>query len=153
MQQSTIVIKPEEIWRSNKNFQVTEATQLRRSGLTKSYTEMLEPIRDRVCNRKEKKVCCLSSSSPLPKLGREEQVLECQENPCRGELTPSIPWPGKEGCINLPADMQTSSCILVLHQGTDELECQEDDELGVRGVAVSAGRYETEMTDPVPVKI
>jgi len=122
--------------------QVTEATQLKRSGLTRSYTEMLEPIRDRVCNRKEKKVCCLSSSSssPLPKLGREEQVLECQENPCRGELTPSIPWPGKEGCINLPADTQTSSCILVLHQGTDELECQEDDELGVRGVAVSAGR-------------
>ena len=68
-------------------------------------------------------------------------MLECQENPCRGELTPSIPWPGREGCFKLPASPRPSGCILVLHEGTDELECQEENELGVRGVAVSAGRY------------
>ena len=109
-----------------------------------SYNDLLEPMRDTVCNRKEKKVCCLSSSSStstLPKLGKEEQVLECQENPCRGELTPSIPWPGREGCFPLPANTLTSSCILVLHEDTDKLECEDVDELGVRGVAVSAGRY------------
>jgi len=120
--------------------QVTEATLLRRSGMIHSYNDLLEPMRDTVCNRKEKKVCCLSSSSSLPKLGREEQVLECQENPCRGELTPSIPWPGREGCFPLPANTLTSSCILVLHEDTDKLECENVDELGVRGVAVSAGR-------------
>ena len=109
--------------------------------MIQSYTDLLEPLRDTVCNRKEKKVCCLSSSSPLPKLGRGEQVLECQENPCQGELTPSIPWPGREGCFTLPAITRTSSCILLLDEDTDELECEvEPDELGVRGVAVSAGR-------------
>ena len=109
--------------------------------MIQSYTDLLEPLRDTVCNRKEKKVCCLSSSSSLPKLGREEQVLECQENPCREELIPSIPWPGREGCFPLPANTGTSSCIFVLHDGTDELECEDEDALGVRGVAVSAGRY------------
>lgn len=124
--------------------QVTEATQLRRSGMIPSYNDMLEPMRDTVCNRKEKKVCCLSSSfssSLLPKLGREEQVLECQENPCREELIPSIPWSGREGCFPLPANTGTSSCIFVLHNDTTELECEDEDALGVRGVAVSAGRY------------
>ena len=114
-----------------------------------SYNDMLEPLRDTVCNRKEKKVCCLSSSSSLPELARGEQVLECQENPCRGQLTPSIPWPGREGCFTLPASTRTSSCILLMDEETDELECApEPDELGVRGVAVSAGRYqfETEIT-------
>jgi len=120
--------------------QVTEASQRRKSGMIQSYSDMLLLMRDTVCNRKEKKVCCLSSSSSLPKLGREEQVVECQENPCRGEITPSIPWPGKEGCFKLPVDTQTSGCILVLNEDTDELECENPDELGVRGVAVSAGR-------------
>ena len=119
---------------------MTEATLLRRSGMIPSYNDMLEPLRDTVCNRKEKKVCCLSSSSPLPKLGRGEQVLECQENPCQGELTPSIPWPGKEGCFTLPSDAETSSCYnLVLDE--NEIRCEAaPDKLGVRGVAVSAGR-------------
>ena len=106
-----------------------------------SYLDLLGPLRDSVCNRKEKKVCCLSSSSNLPKLAREEQVLECQENPCREEPTPSIPWPGREGCFPLPANKGTSSCIFVLHNDTTELECEDEDALWVRGVAVSAGRY------------
>jgi len=122
--------------------QMTEATQRRRSGMVQSYTDMLLTMRDTVCNRKEKKVCCLSSSSTtLPKLGREEQVVECKENPCMGEISPSIPWPGRVGCFKLPVDSQTSSCILVLvDEDRDELECENPDELGVRGVAVSAGR-------------
>ena len=59
-----------------------------------------------------------------------------------GEISPSIPWPGRKGCFKLPVDSQTSSCILVLvDEDTDELECENPTELGVRGVAVSAGRY------------
>ena len=108
--------------------------------MIQSYSDMLLLMRDTVCNRKEKKVCCLSSSSSLPKLGREDPTLECQENPCKGESNPSIPWPGKEGCFTLPADAETSSCYnLVLDE--NEIRCEAaPDKLGVRGVAVSAGR-------------
>merc|ERR1719234_3023231 len=115
---------------------MTEATQRRRSGMIQSYSDMLLLMRDTVCNREEKKVCCLSSSSTtLPKLGREEQVVECQENPCRGEISSSIPWPGRVGCFKLPVDSQTSSCILQpVDEDTDELECENLDGLGVRGV-------------------
>jgi len=119
--------------------QVTKASLLRRrAGMFQSYLDLLGPLRDSVCNRKEKKVCCLSSFSTLPKLAREEQVLECQENPCSGEPTPSIPWPDKEGCFPLPA--RPSSCNLVLNENENRLECEPADSLGVRGVAVPAGR-------------
>ena len=131
-----------EIQISKDFVKVTEASLLRRrSGRSRSYMDMLEPMRNTVCNRKEKKVCCLSSSSSLPKLGREDPTLECQENPCKGESNPSIPWPGKEGCFPLPADAETSSCYnLVLDE--NEIRCEAaPDKLGVRGVAVSAGRW------------
>ena len=119
--------------------QVTKASLLRRrAGMFQSYLDLLGPLRDSVCNRKEKKVCCLSSSSTLPKLAREEKALECQVNPCSGEPTPSIPWPDKEGCFPLPA--RPSSCNLVLNGIEDRLECEPADSLGVRGVAVPAGR-------------
>merc|ERR1712080_651145 len=50
----------------------------------------------------ERKICCLSESSPLPRLGRAAQVLGCQENPCAGETHPSISWPNTKGCFQLP---------------------------------------------------
>ena len=89
--------------------------------------------------REERKICCLSPSSPLPRLGRAAQVLGCQENPCAGESDLSISWPNTKGCFRLPpyAISNPSDCYLFLNDA-NQLEC--DDEFGLRGVGSSAGR-------------
>lgn len=102
------------------------------------YEAVLEHMKERICDREERKICCLSASSPLPRLGRAAQVLGCQENPCAGESDPSISWPNTKGCFRLPpyAISNPSDCYLFLND-TNELEC--DDEFGLRGVGSSAG--------------
>ena len=89
--------------------------------------------------REERKICCLSASSPLPRLGRASKVLGCQENPCAGEFDRSISWPNTKGCFRLPpyAISNPSDCYLFLND-EKQLEC--DDEFGLRGVGSSAGR-------------
>merc|ERR1712156_467639 len=64
--------------------QVTKASFLRRrAGRFQSYLDLLGPLRDSVCNRKEKKVCCLSSSSTLPNMARQGGMLPTASQPKR----------------------------------------------------------------------
>ena len=118
----------------------------------------LEHMKERICDRyidhpfkfslqfqffrEERKICCISASSPLPRLGRGLSDLECQENPCAGESHLSVSWPNTKGCLRLPpyAISNPSECFLFLND-QDQLEC--DDEFGLRGVGSSSSRCTT----------
>ena len=110
------------------------------------YYEHVEHMKETICDRlltikrknffhfprEERKVCCISSSSSLPRLGRGPKVLGCQENPCSNSVDPSTWWPNREGCFKLPslAISNPSDCYLFLNED-NELEC--DNEFGLRG--------------------
>jgi len=110
------------------------------------YEEHLDEMKERICDREERRVCCLSSQSPPPRLARGLNILGCRDNPCSNENNESIPWPRRNGCFQLPNFALTNpdDCSLFLNDD-EELEC--DDGLsGQRGANSSAGKSKCKKT-------